>query len=46
MDDFALFLARVNVQTSEVDWYRREFGKMWRMNTQVKYEAVEKSSLD
>ena len=46
MDDFGLFLEIVNLQASEGDWYRREFGNMWIMNTQVRYEAVEKSSLD
>ena len=46
MGDFGLFLARVNLQTSEGDWCRREFGNMWRMNTQVRYEAVNIASLD
>ena len=45
MDDFGLFLERVNLHTSWVDWYRREFGDMWRMNTQVVDESVEKSSM-
>ena len=45
MDDFGLLPATVNLQTTEGDWYRKEFGNMWRMNTQVRDEAVEKASL-
>ena len=45
MDDFGLFPARVNPHTSEGDWYRRGFGNMWKINTQVRDGSVEKSSL-
>ena len=45
MDDFGLLPATVNLQTTEGDWYRKQFGNSWRMNTQVRDEAVEKSSL-
>ena len=46
MDDFGLFPARFNLQTYKGYCYKREFGNMWRMNTQLIYEAFEKSSLD
>ena len=46
IDDFGLLLEGFNLQTYDGDWYRRESGNMWRMNTQARYEAVEKSSLD
>ena len=45
MGDFGLLPARANLQTNEGDWHRREFGNMWRMNTQVRDKAVEKASL-
>ena len=45
MDDFVLLPSIINLQKFERDWYRKEFGKMWKMNTQVRDEAVEKASL-
>ena len=46
MNNFGLLPERVNLQKSEGDWHRRDFGNMWRINAQVRYEAVEKASLD
>ena len=41
MDSFGLLPERTNLQTSEGDWYRREYGNLWRMDQQVRDEAME-----
>ena len=45
MDDFGLLPERVNLQTSEGDWYRREFGNVWWMNAELIDKATERSGL-
>ena len=41
-EDFEYSSTRDNMQTTEGDWYRREYGNLWRMKEQVKDEAMEK----
>ena len=43
MDDFGLLPERVNLQTSEGDWYRRDFGNVWCMNAEVRDKATERA---
>ena len=45
MADFGLLPERVNLQTSEGDWYMREFGNEWWMNAEVRDKATERAGL-
>ena len=45
MDELGLLPPRVNLQTTEGDWYRREFGNMWRMNEKVRDQALDRAGL-
>ena len=42
MDDFDYSSARSNLQTTEGDWFRREFGNVWRLNESVRDMAIER----
>ena len=44
-DDFGLFPEKVNLQASEGDWYRKEFGNVWWMNAEARYKATERAGL-
>ena len=39
MYNFGLLPERVNLQTSEGGWYRREFGNVWWVNAEVRYKS-------
>ena len=45
MDDFEYSIVRPNLQTTEGDWYRREFANLWKMNVQVRDDAMDKAGL-
>ena len=34
------YVGRQSLQTSEGDWYRREYGNLWSMNIQVRNDAM------
>ena len=38
-------VARQSLQTTEGDWYRREYGNLWSMNVQVRDQAMDKAGL-
>ena len=40
MDDFE-YSTRQNLQTTEGEWYRREFGNLYRLSDSVRDEAME-----
>ena len=44
-DDSLYSVAMQNLQTSEGDWYRREYGNLWSMNVQIRDEALDKAGL-
>eukprot|EP00957_Ditylum_brightwellii_P028002 2114995-Ditylum_brightwellii.AAC.1 len=41
MEDSQYSSGRDSLQTTEGDWYRRECGNIWKMNDQVRDEAIE-----
>ena len=43
MGEYGLLPTTVNLQTTEGDWYRKEFGNVWRMNEHVRDEAIDKA---
>ena len=45
MDMIGLLPTRVSLQTTERDWYRREFGNLWRMDETIRDDAVERVDL-
>ena len=45
MEDSLYLVARQSLQTTEGDWYRREYGNLWSMNAQIRDEAVGKAGL-
>ena len=45
MDAFGRLSSRSNLQTTEGDWYRREFGNVWQMDEQVRDKATEAASM-
>eukprot|EP00957_Ditylum_brightwellii_P184034 14018628-Ditylum_brightwellii.AAC.1 len=45
MEDFQCSSGRDSLQTTEGYWYRREFDNLWRMNAQVRDEAMEQVGL-
>ena len=44
-EDSLYSVARQNLQTTEGDWYRREYGNLWSMNVQIRDEALDKAGL-
>lgn len=45
MDDFEYSIVRPNLQTTEGDRYRKEFANLWKMNVQVRDDAMDKAGL-
>ena len=41
-DDFEYTSTRQSLQTTEGDWYRREYGNLWRMKDGIRDLAMEK----
>ena len=44
-DDSLYSVAMQNLQTSEGDWYRREYGNLWSMNVQIRDDALDKAGM-
>ena len=42
---FGLLPNRSNLQTTEGDWYRREFGNIWQIDEQVRDKVMEAAGM-
>ena len=45
MIDDGLLPATINLQTTEGDWYRKEYGNVYRMNADVRDDALDNTAL-
>ena len=45
MIDDGLLPATINLQTTEEDWYRKEYGNVWQMNVDVRDDTLDISAL-
>jgi serine/threonine-protein kinase RIO1 len=45
LEDFEYSLPRQNLQTTKGDWYRREHINLWKMNAQIRVQAMDRLGL-